>query len=127
MEFLRSLWRAARFWPDPGMGLRPGSNNAVFVTFLILLFSIVGVVLVMLGFDLKDVDVWLEAQGGWLDAAGSFLFKALLAFIVLMCAILLLASLYDGVFARDKKDRLGIRTALLALVIGYFAGVGLLD
>ncbi|WP_395645198.1 hypothetical protein [Terricaulis sp.] len=121
MGFLNYLWRLARFWPDPGMGLRPGSGVAVFVTFLILLFTCIGIVLVILGFDLNRVDVWLDAHGGLFDLIGTVLFKALLAFVLLVCAILVAGALFD----RSNPERPGIVSVLVALLIGYFAWVGI--
>lgn len=105
-------------------GVRPGSNNAVLLMFLILLFGLIGTVLVVLGFDLNDVDAWLEAQGGWLDAVGTVLFRVLCGVVFLMSALLFLAALYETLFARQKAERLGLWTALGALAVGYFAFFG---
>lgn len=121
MSFFRWLWQQARVWPDPGMGLRPGGGAAVFVTFLTLLFMIIGAVLVAAGFDLNDVERWLDAQGGWLDAVGTVIFKALLVFVLLICAFTVLGALFD----RRNPDRPGIVQALFALIVAWFAWSGL--
>lgn len=121
MGFFAFLWRLAKAWPDPGMGLRPGSGNAVFVTFLILLFTCIGVVLVLFGVAPDQINVWLDAHAGAFDLIGTVLFKALLAFILLICAITILGAVFD----RKNPDRPGIVMSLFALLIGYFCWVGI--
>ena len=117
-----TLWRAARLWPDPGMGLRPGSGAAVLAMFLILVFALVGVVLVSLGFDLNDVDAWLKTQQGWMSAAGDIAFKIFLAFVCLCAALSVAASLLRRV---DDKHAPDWGLAALMATIGYFAWAGL--
>lgn len=121
MGFFAYLWRLAKVWPDPGMGIRPGSGRAVFMTFLILLFSCMAAVLMLLGFDLGEVEAWLDAHGAVFDLIGAVLFKALLGFILLICAITILGAVFD----RKNPDRPGIVMSLVALLIGYFAWVGI--
>ena len=93
MEFLRSLWRSAMFWRiSPIEGVRTGSSLAGCMMFLVSVFTIVAVVLVLLGFDLGEVDLWLEAQGGWLHFVGSVVFRVciwlLFLFSVLCCVVI---------------------------------------
>src|SRR5271163_3175129 len=45
---------------------------------LFMFFFAVGLVLVLFGFDLDKVDIWLDAHADWFEAAGTFLIKALL-------------------------------------------------
>lgn len=104
------------------MGLRPGSNAAVLVTFLTLFFIVVGAALLAMGFDLNEVDRWLDAQGGWLNALGTLLFKIILAMICLIAVVSVGAALVKQKEGRWKPS-FGI--ALGAAVVAYFAGVGL--
>ena len=104
------------------MGLRPGSNAAVLMTFLILLFTIVGISLAVAGFDIGDVERWVDAQGGWLDAVGTFLFKVLLALILMICALVVWAAFFDrtnpqrpgvvGVIVAPSPTAMGVASAL---------------
>ncbi|HVK80369.1 MAG TPA: hypothetical protein VM915_07130 [Verrucomicrobiae bacterium] len=121
-RFFGGLWRSARAWPVPGIpGVRIGSPLAVGLTFLILLFGLIGVALVAFGFDLDRVDLWLDAQGGWLDIVGKLIFRLILGVIVLMCAILVLGWLFD----RKNPDRPGWGLALGAAVVAWFCSASL--
>ena len=117
------LWGMARGWPDPGMGIRPGSANAVFVTFLILLFTLIGIVLALMGFDIADVEAWLDAHGGLFDAIGTVLFKILLGFILLICVFTIAGAIFD----RRNPERPGVIMSIVAALIGYFCAVGLFN
>jgi hypothetical protein len=143
-SLIRGLWGFARASHiDPGNGLRPGSGAAAIYLFLVLVFGVIGLVLVGLGFDLDEVDAWLARQGGWLDAAGSLAFKALLAGLLLVALLLVGGGLHGswrrliggrGPGARGAKGRaaeaeaaeMGPGSVLAGLVLGYFAAVGLL-
>jgi uncharacterized membrane protein len=117
-----ALWRfSRRSWIDTGIGLRPRSGASALVLFLFLIFFIIGALLMLLGFDLADVDRWIEAQGGWLDAVGTFLFRAACGLVLLLCVLAILGALFD----RKNPERPGIGCAVLALVVGYFAWFGL--
>ena len=133
---LEGLWRIARASRvDVGEGLRPGSGASALYLFLFLVFALAALVLLALGFDLDAVDHWLERQGGWLDALGTIAFKALLALVLLACLAL------GGVAIRGIRRRLlgrrprpaqdedtpGWGSLILAIVIGYFAAVGLVS
>jgi len=89
----------------------------LFLSFLIFL---IGLVLVLLGFDLNDVDRWIEAQGGLFDAIGTFLFRAGCGVVLLLCALAIGLAL----FGRRDAERPGLGCAALALVVGYFAWFG---
>ncbi len=121
-RFIAGLWHVSRrSWIDVGMGLRPGSGASALVLFLFLIFVVVGLVLLLLGVSLGDADRWLEAQAGWLDAVGSWLFSALCGAILLICLLAILLA----VFGRGKSERPGLGCVLLALVTGYFAWFGM--
>ncbi len=121
-NFIGWLWRGAMFWRVSPIGEpRTGSMLAGGLLFLVTLFFIVGLLLVMLGFDLDRVDLWLDAQGGWLDLTGKLLLKALLAFILLLCAATVVGWLFD----RKNPDKPGWGMALGAVVVGWFCAASL--
>jgi hypothetical protein len=116
-----ALWRfSRRSWIDTGIGLRPRSGASALYLFLFLIFFLVGLTLVLLGFNLGDVDRWIDAQGGWLDAVGSFLFRAACAVTMLICAV----TLWSAAFDRGNKERPGIGCAIAAILVAYFAWFG---
>jgi hypothetical protein len=120
--FFAGLWRIANFWRiSPVEGVRTGSALAGGLLFLFLLFFIIGMALVVLGFDLNAVDAWLAAQGGWLDALGTLLLKAVFAFVLLICAAVAVAAVFD----RSNPDRPGVVSVLIAAVVAWFAWNGL--
>ena len=100
-------------------GLRPRSGASALFLFLFLLFFLIGLILVLLGFDLNRVDLWLEARGGWFSAIGDLLFRLVSAAVLLVCLILLGAALYE---LTRGKVRIGLMLA--SLLIGYFAWIG---
>ena len=118
---IAGLWRfSRRSWIDTGMGLRPGSGASALVLFLFLIFFLIGLVLVLLGFDLGDVDRWLDSHGSWIEAIADLLFRAVCAVIVLACLFLIGGAIFD----RRNKDRPGLGCAFLALIVAYFAWFG---
>ena len=120
---LAGLWRFSRGgWMGGDLGLRYGSGSAALYTFLFLILFLIGLVLVLLGFDLGDVDRWLEANGGWIEAIASLAFRAVCLGVLLLC----LFMIGSAVFARKSPDRPGFGCAFLALVVGYFAWFGLI-
>jgi hypothetical protein len=122
-RLIAALWSfSRRAWVDVGMGLRPRSGASALVLFLFLIFALIGLILMLLGFDLADVDRWIDAQGGWLDAVGTLLFRALCGLILLVCAIAALGFL----FHRKNPERPGLGCLIAALAIGYFAWFGLI-
>jgi hypothetical protein len=117
-----ALWRfSRRSWIDTGMGLRPRSGASALVLFLFLIFFLIGALLMLLGFDLGDVDRWIDAQGGWLDAIGSFLFRAACGLVILLCVLAVLGAIFD----RKNPEKPGIGCVILALIVGYFAWFGM--
>jgi hypothetical protein len=129
-HLLARAWRTADFWRIPMVdGVRIGSPLAAGTMFLFLVFLGVGMALLMLGFDLDQVDLWLEAQGGWLDALGTLMLKGLCLFILLMCVLIGAGVLLAAVFDRESPERPGVFGALMmslgALVVGWFAWNGL--
>jgi hypothetical protein len=117
------LWRfSRRSWIDVGMGLRPRSGSSALVLFLFLIFFLIGLVLMLLGISLGDVDAMLDRHSGRIDAVASFLFRALCGLVILVCGL----AIYSAVFDRKNPERVGgIGCAILALVVAYFAWFGL--
>lgn len=119
-RFIAFLWAfSRRSWVSVHEGLRPRSGASALVLFLFLLFFVVGLILLLLGFDLGHVDAWLDAHGGWFSAIGDLLFRLVSGAILLVCLIFLGSALYDL-----TKGKLRIGTILLSLLIGYFAWIG---
>lgn len=130
LTFLRSgfagLWRIANFWRiSPLEGVRTGSALAGALLFLFLVFFVIGIALVSLGFDLNEVDRWLDAQGGWLDFLGRVIIRIILVFVLLMSVAIAGAVL----FARDEEGTPGwlatIGVIVLCLLVGYCSAVNI--
>jgi hypothetical protein len=120
--FFSQLWRVANFWRiSPLEEVRTGSALAGGLMFLVMLFGIIGSALVMLGFDLDQVDRWLDAQGGWLDVAGSVLVRLVVWFVFLICVVLVVGWAFD----RNNPDRPGWGTALGAAIVAWFCSASL--
>lgn len=101
--FLSRIWRIANFWRiSPIEGVRTGSPLAGGLMFLVMLFGAIGLVLVTLGFDLNDVDRWLDAQGGWLDFVGRVLFRGLIWIIFVVCVVSCAAIIFALFFDRES-------------------------
>lgn len=117
-----ALWRfSRRSWIDTDVGLRPRSPASALVLFLFLVFFLIGLVLVLLGFSLGDVDALLDAQAGRIDAGASFLFRAASGLLFLLCLYMIGAA----VFGRGNPDPPGAGCALLAALVAYFAWFGI--
>ena len=98
-----------------------GRLPALFIFLFLILFP-VGLLLVLLGFDLGDVDRWLDAHGGLFDALGSLLFQIACGIGLLICLVALGGFLFD----RGNPERPGFGCAILALVVGYFLWFGMI-
>ena len=119
-RFLAWLWDVARFFPTVAPGIRFGSATSVLLTFLFFVFFLIGLALVLLGFDLDAVDAWLDRQGGWLALIGTLIFKAILLIVLLVCVVIATSPITD----RSNKDWPGGCMILIAIAIGYFCVVG---
>ncbi|MBY0568270.1 MAG: hypothetical protein K2P70_13225 [Hyphomonadaceae bacterium] len=129
LAFFGALWRSAMFWRiSPLEGVRTGSSLAGCLMFMVMIFTIVAVVLVALGFDLGEVDLWLEAQGGWLDFVGRIAFRIgiwlVFLFSVLCCVVIVWAR-----FAEAKADRGSIWGSIggfvLFAIVAWFCSASL--
>ena len=83
-----------------------------------------GILLALLGgifgFSLADVDAWLKNHGSWFTAIGDILFRIACAGVLLVCVLGVASPFID----RKNPEQLGFGCAFLALIIGYFAFVG---
>jgi uncharacterized membrane protein len=82
---------------------------------------LVGIVLVLLGFDLARVDDWLAGHSSWFTATGDVLLRIVCLVVLLVCGLAVLSPVID----RKNPERLGYGCAFLALIVGYFAFAGL--
>ncbi len=143
---IRILWGIARrSWVSIDPDLRPRSGASALTLFLFLIFVVIGVVLRLLGFDLADVDRWLDAQGGWLNALGSIMFRTLCGVILLGCVLMVGAGIVQMLARLGDKSRrpprpqtrqqlgnaeeatgVGCLATGSAAVIGYFAWFGMM-
>jgi hypothetical protein len=83
--------------------------------FLTMVFAIIGVILVALGFDLNEVDLWLDAQGGWLDFVGSVLFRGFVWAVFLFCVFC--SGLMIYVFVAEPESRKSLGSLALGFLI----------
>ena len=67
-----------------------------------------------------------SAQGSWIEAVGSILFRLLCAIILFFCAFGVLGGLWQRTRPKGEEDRIGWGMMLFALVLGYFAWFGVL-
>ena len=119
-RFLAWLWDLARFFPTVAPGIRFGSGSSVLLTFLFFVFFLIGLVLVLLGFDLSEVEAWLDRHADLFDLIGTILFKGLLLGILAICLLVVASPITD----RSNKDRPGGCMILIATAIGYVCVVG---
>jgi len=102
-------------------GLRFGSPAARLLGCLFLVFFVIGVVLALLGFDLAEVDRWLDARGGWIETIGIILFRGFWALVFLVC----MGIIVTAPFMRDDPDRLGYGCLLGLAIVAWFAWFGM--
>ena len=119
-RFFAWLWDLARFFPTVAPGIRFGSASSVLLTFLFFIFFLIGLVLVLLGFDLGEVDAWLDRQSDWLEFVGTLIFKGFLLVVLAICVLIATSPITD----RSNKDRPGGCMILIAIAIGYVCVVG---
>ena len=142
-RFFGFLWGLARLFPAAGLeGIRYGSTASVFFSFLVFLFFTIGLVLVLLGFDLDEVDLWLDRNAGTFDLIGTIIWKIMLAGILAICVLVVVAPFLGGGSEEDGRRTLSAAqrregeqpkesmlrmgcTTLFALAIGYFCYVGI--
>ena len=122
-RLVSGLWSFSRAsHADVGMGLRPGSGASGLVIFLFLVFFLIGLVLVLLGFDLVDVDNWIDSQSGWFETIGTLLFRIVCGIVVLLAVV----TVWGAIFDRKDPDRPGFGCAIGAIIVGYFAWFGVI-
>ena len=127
-------------------GLRYGSAAAGLYLFLFLLFALIAIVALSLGISLESIDRWIEANGGWIEALGDLLFRAIWA-VVFVLSALTCGSILFGAVSRLCAVRLMTNSRrwtrrriepannpgalslgcgfLVALALGYFTWFGM--
>ncbi|MGN6818918.1 MAG: hypothetical protein ACTHJR_09615 [Sphingomonas sp.] len=148
-RFFGFLWRVSRGGALGGdVGLRIGSGAAALYTFLWLVFLVVAIVLVVLGFDLEAVDRWLGAHTNWFELIGDILWRAFCGLIVLLSGLAIYTlgqEMIDPKAAEDdeeeggatRRHKAGVEKVpkrkivsrsfgiLAFLAVGYLAWVGM--
>src|SRR5215210_6921530 len=85
-----ALWRfSRRSWIDTGIGLRPRSGASALYLFLFLIFFLIGLILLLLGFNLGSLDALIDAQAGRIDSVASFLFRVLSGLVIVLCLFMI--------------------------------------
>ncbi len=106
---------------------------------LAAIFGVIVGLKMLFGITLDDVDRWLDAHADWFELFGTVAFKGLLVFVLLMCLLLIGGELYARVAGKRRAPRgkgrsreaprverpLGFWGLILALIVAYFAYVGI--
>lgn len=137
------IWRVCRAsWVDVGNGLRPNSLASAAYLFLYAMLFLIGLVLVLLGFNLADVDRWLDRHTNVWELIGTIIMKlfwgALLAGCLLITGLGIGERLYrlfrwvrpapapGHAGAPPKEMIVGWGFIIPSVVVGYFAVFGLI-
>jgi hypothetical protein len=83
-----------------------------------ILLTLVGTIF---GFSLDDVDRWFDAHGSWFGAIGDILFRLACGLVLLICVLGVASPFID----RKNPERPGLGCVFLALLVGYFAWIGM--
>ena len=131
------IWRSSRnIGVEVGGVSLYGSAAGLYLN-LFLIFFVIGGALMLLGFNLDDVDRWLDARAGWFDLIGTLAFKALLVLILLICVLMIGNGLFERVARKRRIPRGRTRSSddspsrrplgFGALIVAYFAYVGIVN
>ena len=117
-------WIAQRFQLRLHPAFRPGTNAAAVMMFIFLLFFVLGIALVAMGFDLNEVELWFERQESWMDAVATILFRGFCLIVVLIGVWTVIGGVLQRTPLLPDEDRIGWGQMALAIVISYFAWFG---
>jgi hypothetical protein len=99
--------------------LGPWVVLAILLFLVAIILTVAGAVF---GFDLGDVDVWLQAHGGFFSAAGKLLLRLFFGFWLLICVFVAVSPL---LFRKaDSPERPGWGCILLAIPAAYVCWIG---
>jgi len=145
--FFGRIWRSSRQIGIDFGGVRLYGGAAGFYANLFLIFFVIGAVLLLFGVNLDAVDRWLDARAGWFGLIGTLLFKALLVVILLVCLVLIGNGLFERVARPRRRPQrkarspdkagspeaaasekpMGFGAMIVALIVAYFAYVGIVN
>ena len=106
-SFFAGVWRLVQF---------AGCYGTVFGFFFVL-----GLILVLLGYDLDKVDVWLDKHSDWFEFVGSILFRIACGIVFLMAMAVILSTPFN----RDDPDRPGCGCIFMSIFVAFFAWYGI--
>ncbi|MES2711317.1 MAG: hypothetical protein V4653_07020 [Pseudomonadota bacterium] len=135
-------WQVCRAsWVDVGQGLRPNSLASAAYLFLCAILFAIGLALVLLGFNLADVDRWIYSHTGWWELIGNIIMKMFWGALLLGCLTIAGMGFYDRFYslyrwirpetravadARPKPEEVGWGLIVTCIVVSYFAVIGLI-
>ncbi|WP_425229825.1 hypothetical protein [Sphingomonas sp.] len=131
MRFLRWLWRlAALIWPfviDTGLWF---AGAGTLYAFLFLLFFLLFAVAWLFGFSPPEITAWLDDHAALFDRIGDWLWRVFMGFVLLICALGLVAVWSQWFGEKDEPDKPrnvggGCCGLIAILVFGYAAWVGM--
>jgi hypothetical protein len=150
MRFISGIWSLSRAIAI-GEGNISDLGGATLYIFLCIIFLVVAVVLMLLGIDLDTADLWLDAHADWFKWAGMIAIKGFCAAVLFFCLLAIGMKIYQSVqrlvrprtqikrraprrgptqidcppVDAEGDQRIGWGGVIFAVIIGYFAYVGL--
>lgn len=140
------IWQLCRAsWVNVGHGLRPHSLASAAYLFMYVMLVLIGLALVLLGFNLADVDRWLDQNTYWWELLGTIVLKLFWGALLAGCLLILGLGLGERAYrlfrwfrpgkpvAAGGRTRAGAKDRIVgwgfivtAIVVGYFAFLGVI-